>query len=122
MVLPYYFGLIILAIIATGIGIFVSTYEISTYEDERRLENQLWLQTNDLENRFEIIKDEYIAGDLIAQETYDGLEQLKLDTQTHLKTVEEKIRPLNTSHIYKNTQQLLVYIDEEIIMMESIIN
>ena len=122
MVLPYYFGLIILAIIATGIGIFVSTYEISTYEDEQRLENQLWLQTNNLENRFEIIKDEYIAGVLTAQETYDGLEQLKLDTQTHLKTVEEKIRPLNTSHIYKNTQQLFVYIDEEIVMMESIIN
>ncbi len=122
MVLPYYFGLIILAIIATGIGIFVSTYEISTYEDEQRLENQLWLQTNNLENRFEIIKDEYIAGVLTAQETYDGLEQLKLDTQTHIKIVEEKIRPLNTSHIYKNTQQLLVYIDVEIIMMESIIN
>jgi len=122
MVLPYYFGLIVLAIIATGIGIFVSTYEISTYEDEQRLENQLWLQTNNLENRFEIIKDEYIAGVLTAQETYDGLEQLKLDTQTHLKIVEEKIRPLNTSHIYKNTQQLFVYIDEEIVMMESIIN
>jgi len=122
MVLPYYFGLIILAIIATGIGIFVSTYEISTYDDERRLENQLWLQTNDLENRFEIIKDEYIAGVHTAQETYDDLEQLKLDTQTHLKTVEEKIRPLNTSHIYKNTQQLLVYLDKEIVMMESIIN
>ncbi len=122
MVLPYYFGLIVLAIIATGIGIFVSTYEISTYEDEQRLENQLWLQTNDLENRFEIIKDEYIAGILTAQETYDGLEQLKLDTQTHLKIIEEKIRPLNTSHIYKNTQQLLVYLDEEIVMIESIIN
>ncbi len=122
MVLPYYFGLIVLAIIATGIGIFVSTYEISTYEDEQRIENQLWLQTNNLENRFEIIKDEYIAGVLTAQETYDGLEQLKLDTQTHLKIVEEKIRPLNTSHIYKNTQQLFVYIDEEIVMMESIIN
>ena len=122
MVLPYYFGLIVLAIIATGIGIFVSTYEISTYEDEQRLENQLWLQTNNLENRFEIIKDEYIAGVLTAQETYDGLEQLKLDTQTHLKIVEEKIRPLNTSHIYKNTQQLFIYIDEEIVMMESIIN
>jgi len=122
MVLPYYFGLIVLAIIATGIGIFVSTHEISTYEDEQRLENQLWLQTNDLENRFEIIKDDYITGILTAQETYDGLEQLKLDTQTHLKIVEEKIRPLNTSHIYKNTQQLLVFIDEEIVMMESIIN
>jgi len=122
MVLPYYFGLIVLAIIATGIGIFVSTYEISTYEDEQRLENQLWLQINNLENRFEIIKDEYIAGILTAHEAYDGLKQLKIDTQIHLKIVEEKIRSLNTSHIYKNTQQLLVYIDEEIVMMESIIN
>lgn len=122
MVLPYYFGLIILAIIATGIGIFVSTYEISTYEDEQRLENQLWLQINNLENRFEIIKDEYIVGILTAHEAYDSLKQLKIDTQIHLKIVEEKIRSLNTSHIYKNTKQLLVYIDEEIVIMESIIN
>jgi len=122
MVLPHYFGLIVLAIIATGIGIFVSTYEISTYEDGQRLEKQLWLQINNLENRFEIIKDEYTAGILTAHEAYDGLKQLKIDTQTYLKIVEEKIRPLNTSHIYKNTQQLLVYIDEEIVIMESIIN
>ncbi len=122
MVLSHYFGLIALAIIATGIGIFVSTYEISTYEDGQRLEKQLWLQINNLENRFEIIKDEYNAGILTTHEAYDGLKQLKIDTQTYLKIVEEKIRPLNTSHIYKNTQQLLVYIDEEIVMMESIIN
>ncbi len=122
MVLSHYFGLIALAIIATGIGIFVSTYEISTYEDGQRLEKQLWLQINNLENRFEIIKDEYNAGILTTHEAYDGLKQLKLDTQTYLKIVEEKIRPLNTSHIYKNTQQLLVYIDEEIVIMESIIN
>ena len=122
MVLPYYFGLIVLAIIATGIGIFVSTYEISTYDDEQRLENQLWLQISNLENRFEIIKDEYTAGILTAHESYDSLKQLKIDTQIHLKIVEEKIRSLNTSHIYKNTQQLLVYIDEEIVIMKSIIN
>lgn len=122
MVLSHYFGLIALAIIATGIGIFVSTYEISTYEDGQRLEKQLWLQINNLENRFEIIKDEYNAGILTTHEAYDGLKQLKIDTQTYLKIVEEKIRPLNTSHIYKNTQQLLVYINEEIIIMESIIN
>lgn len=122
MVLSHYFGLIALAIIATGIGIFVSTYEISTYEDGQRLEKQLWLQINNLENRFEIIKDEYNAGILTTHEAYDGLKQLKIDTQTYLKIVEEKIRPLNTSHIYKNTQQLLVYIDEEIVIMESIIN
>jgi len=122
MVLSHYFGLIALAIIATGIGIFVSTYEISTYDDGQRLVKQLWLQINDFENRFEIIKDEYNAGILTAHEAYDGLKQLKIDTQTYLKIVEEKIRPLNTSHIYKNTQQLLVYIDEEIVIIESIIN
>jgi len=111
MVLSHYFGLIVLAIIATGIGIFVSTYEISTYEDEQRLVKQFWLQINNLENRFEIIKDEYTAGILTTNEAYNGLKQLKIDTQTHLKIVEEKIRPRNTSHIYKNIQQLLVYID-----------
>ena len=89
---------------------------------EKKLENQLWLQTNDLENRLDTIREEYKVGIITSQEAYDSLEQLKIDTQNHLKFVEEKIRPLNTSHIYKNTQQLLVYLDEEIELMASMEN
>jgi hypothetical protein len=122
MGLPYYAGLIAIAIFAVGVGIFAVTYEITTYEDEQNLENQLWSQTNDLENRLDIIRDEYKVGIITGQEAYDRLEQLKIDTQSHLKFIEEKIRSLNTSHIYKNTQQLLVYLDEEIKLMVSIIN
>ncbi len=122
MGLPYYTGLIALAIFAVGIGIFAATYEVTTYEDELNLENQLWLQTNDLESRFDTIREEYKIGLISSQECYEGLVQLKIDTINHLKIVEEKIKPLNTSHIYKNTQQLLVYLDEEIQVMASIVN
>ena len=122
MGMPYYTGLIALAIIAISVGIFAMTYEVSTYEDEQNLETQLWSQTNDLENRFETITEEYRLGVITSQECYESLIQLKIDTQNHLKTIEEKIRPLNASHIYKNTQQLLVYLDEEIEVMASIVN
>lgn len=122
MGLPYYTGLIALAIFGAGIGIFAATYEVTTYEDERNLENQLWLETTDLENRFDRIKEEYKIGNLSSQECYDSLVELNIDTINHLKIIEEKIGPLNTSHIYKNTQQLLVYLDEEIKIMASIVN
>ena len=122
MGLPYYAGLISLVVFVAGIGIFVATYEVTTYEDERNSENQLWSETTELENRFDTIKEAYKVGNLSNQECYDSLIQLKIDTQNHLRTIKEKIGPLNTSHIFKHTQQLLVYLDEEIELMTSIIN
>ena len=115
-----YYGSIILGISVSVIMVILLTYDVQTYLEKQHEEMILVKQGKHLKDSYTEIVQQYREGKISKDECTKQLEILYSKVGIHIIDVENEIKFLNVSHIYKSAKQLESKISSEIDLLSSI--